>query len=81
VLSSSSWSGVFRVQRESLVARGVQDKLTGNMTKLTQNVSEPREMLHLVITEMREGFDHLIVGNEVTRKLAEDVGRLAITTS
>ena len=31
--------------------------------------------------EMREGFNNLIVADEVTRKLAEDVGRLAIATS
>ena len=34
-----------------------------------------------LISEMREGFKNLIVANEVTRKLAEDVARLAVATS
>jgi hypothetical protein len=31
--------------------------------------------------EMREGFNNLIIANEVTRKLAEDVARLAVQNS
>jgi predicted transcriptional regulator len=31
--------------------------------------------------EMREGFNNLIVANEVTRRLAEDVARLAVQNS
>jgi hypothetical protein len=64
------------------------DRLTANMHETRGMLHETREMLqetgemlHLVIGEMREGFDNLIVANEVTRKLAEDVGRLAIATS
>ena len=51
------------VQRQQA---GSIDRLTGNMAELTENVS-------LVIAEMREGFSNLIVANEVTRKLTEDV--------
>ncbi|HEX8091330.1 MAG TPA: hypothetical protein VF762_20915 [Blastocatellia bacterium] len=31
--------------------------------------------------DMREGFNNLIVANEVTRKLSEDVARLAVQNS
>ena len=31
--------------------------------------------------EMREGFNNLIIANEVTRKLSEDVARLAVQNS
>jgi hypothetical protein len=52
-----------------------------SIDRLTENMHQTREMLHGVIGEMREGFNNLIIANEVTRKLAEDVGRLAIATS
>jgi hypothetical protein len=48
--------------------------LTGDVQALTGNVEAMRE-------EMREGFNKLIVANEVTRKFAEDVARLAVQTS
>jgi len=57
------------------------DRLTENMHETREMLHETREMLHSVIGEMRDGFNNLIVANEVTRKLAEDVGRLAIATS
>jgi len=64
------------------------DRLTENMHETREMLHETREMLHetremlhSVIGEMREGFNNLIVANELTRKLAEDVGRLAIATS
>ena len=56
-------------------------ELTVSVAKLREDAREDRKRLDLVITEMRQGFDNLIVANEVTRKLAEDVGRLAIATS
>lgn len=53
-----------------------------------ERAREGKERLDLVITEMhqgfgemRHGFDNVIIANEVTRKLAEDVGRLAVATS
>src|SRR5215471_14037001 len=66
--------------------------ITGSVTELTargaefregsredgENVREERKRLGLAITEMRKGFDNLIIANEVTRKLTEDIGRLAI---
>jgi hypothetical protein len=73
----------------------VQRQQAANIDRLTENMHETRDMLHetrdmlhetrdmlhSVIIEMRQGFDNLIIANEVTRKLAEDVGRLAINTS
>src|SRR5215472_10296474 len=52
-----------------------------NARKDRENVREDRKRLDVVITEMRQGFDNLIIANDVTRKLGEDVGRLAIATS
>ena len=45
-----------------------------NLDKLTANVEAMRE-------EMQDGFSKLILANEVTRKLAEDVARLAVQTN
>jgi hypothetical protein len=55
----------------------VQRQQAASSDRLTENMHQTREMLHDVIGEMREGFNNLIIANEVTRKLAEDVGRLA----
>jgi hypothetical protein len=66
------------VQRQQAISI---DRLTENMHETREMLHETREMLHLVIGEMRERFNNLIVANEVTRKLAEDVGHLAIATS
>jgi hypothetical protein len=52
----------------------VQRQQAASIDRLTENMHQTREMLHDVIGEMREGFNNLIVANEVTRKLAEDVG-------
>jgi len=46
-----------------------------------ERARESRERLDLIINEMHQGFDNLIIANEVTRKLAEDVGRLAVAPS
>jgi len=59
----------------------VQRQQVVSIDRLTENMHQTREILHDVIAEMRDGFNNLIVANEVTRKLAEDVGRLAIATS
>jgi hypothetical protein len=59
-----------------LTARGAE--LREGSREDGENVREERKRLDLAITEMRKGFDNLIIANEVTTKLAEDVGRLAI---
>jgi len=59
----------------------IQREQAVSVSRLTENMHQAREMLHSVIGGMREGFDNLIVANEVTRRLAEDVGHLAMATS
>jgi hypothetical protein len=60
-------------------------KVSGDIERLTADVQALREaqaeqgrMLESVISEMRDGFNNLIVANEVTRKLNEDIARLTI---
>jgi hypothetical protein len=48
-------------------------ELTVSVSELREDAKEDRVRLDLVVTEMRHGFDNLIIANEVTRKLAEDV--------
>ncbi|MFP5264513.1 MAG: hypothetical protein ACLGJB_21715 [Blastocatellia bacterium] len=42
---------------------------------------DTREVLNSVIAEMREGFNKLILSNEVTRDLASKVASLEVQTS
>ncbi len=57
------------------------DDLRGTRELLDRVIIEMHERFDSMVTEMRDGFNNLIVANEVTRKLAEDVGRLAIATT
>jgi len=62
-----------------------QERTAANLESLAQSVSrlerETRGMFESMTEEMREGFNKLILGNEVTRDLTNQVARLAITTS
>jgi uncharacterized coiled-coil protein SlyX len=55
--------------------------LTGNIDRLSADVQALTGNVNAMQVEMREGFENLIVANEVTRKLAEDVARLAVQTA
>jgi hypothetical protein len=55
--------------------------LTIDVQALTGDVRGLKETVSIMQSEMREGFDNLIVANEVTRKLSEEVAQLAIKTS
>lgn len=55
--------------------------LTGKIIDLTDSVTRLEAQSEADRAEMREGFNNLIIANEVTRKLAEDVAKLAIATS
>ena len=83
-LSESHVKGLEDMQdmRQSQVktANDVQ-LLTGKIIDLTDSVTRLEAQSEADRAEMREGFNNLIIANEVTRKLAEDVARLAITTS
>ncbi len=68
--------------------RESQKSLTADIQALTLNVSELTGTVGTMQTEMRDGFDetreainNLILANEATRKLAEEVAILAMNTS
>ena len=69
-----------------------QERTTTNIAALTESVSrlgaqaetdrrEMRERFEIVTEEMRDSFNKMILGNEVTRDLTNQVTRLAIQTS
>jgi Mg-chelatase subunit ChlI len=58
-----------------------QAKFSTDIEQLKEVQAQQAENINSLINEMREGFNNLILANEVTRKLAEDVARLAIATS
>ena len=49
--------------------------------KLIEAVASTQSQLDSVITEMRDGFNHLIVASEATRDLANKVASLEVQTS
>ena len=56
-------------------------ELTDNVSRLEDNMSRLEAQGEADRAEMRETINNLIVANEVTRKLAEDVGRLVVQTN
>jgi hypothetical protein len=62
-----------------------QMKTAANIASLVKQAEadrrETRETFHMLTEEMREGFNKLILSNEVTRDLSNQVARLAIETS
>ena len=57
------------------------EQLKEAQARQTENIDKLAASVEAMQAEMREGFDNLIVANEITRKLAEDVARLAVSTS
>jgi methyl-accepting chemotaxis protein len=57
------------------------DSLTGIVLDLAQSVSRVEEQAEINRQETRDAINNLLLGNEVTRSLAQDVARLAIATS
>jgi len=57
------------------------DALAETVVSLAESVSRLEAQAELDRQETRDAIDKLILGNEVTRSLAQDVSRLAITTS
>lgn len=66
--------------------------LTRTVVELAESVSrleaqaendrrEMRERFEMVSEEMRDRYNKMILGNEVTRDLANQIGRLAVATS
>ena len=72
--------------------KDAQEGTAANLQLLAESVSrmgaqaeadrrEMRETFYSLTEEMRDGFNKLILSNEVTRDLAEKVARLAVATS
>jgi hypothetical protein len=57
------------------------EAVAGMQAQMEADRQETRDTISSMITEMRDGFNNLIVANEVTRKLSEDVARLAVQTA
>ena len=55
--------------------------LTERVGELTESQKRTDSQINALVEEMREGFNNLIVANEVTRDLAAKVGELAMQTS
>jgi hypothetical protein len=67
-------ANIDRLTADMQTLREVQTEQTRNINLLTGAVGS-------IVTEMRDAINGLIVGNEVTRQLAEDVARLEVQTS
>jgi hypothetical protein len=60
---------------------GIIDALAETVVSLAESVSRLETQGALDRKETRDAINKLILGNEVTRSLAQDVSRLAIATS
>jgi hypothetical protein len=56
-------------------------KVSAEIGQLTEAVSVMRQEMEANRTEIRQAIDNLIIANETTRKLSEDVARLTIQNS
>jgi cell division septum initiation protein DivIVA len=61
--------------------RATVNRLAGTVAELSTTVAELSTTVKAVIEEMREGFNNLIVANEVTRDLASKTAELAVNTA
>ena len=55
--------------------------LLDHHAKMSAEIGQLTEAVSTMQAEMHEGFNNLILANEVTRKLSEDVARLAVQNS
>ena len=58
-----------------------QAKVSADIERHSEQIGQLTESVEAMRVEMREAINNLITANEVTRKLAEDVARLAINNS
>jgi hypothetical protein len=62
-----------------------QKQLTDTVARMASEMEterrETRDVLNSVISEMRDGFNNLIIANEATRDLANKVASLEVQTS
>ena len=59
----------------------VQKQQGENLDKQAENLRDLASVVDAVVEEMRDGFNKLIVANEVTRDLANRVASLELQTS
>src|SRR2546423_10125886 len=57
------------------------NRLTADVQALTENTSAMQSQIDSIITEMRDGFDKLILANEITRDLAEQAIKLSVAVN
>lgn len=60
---------------------GHHAKVSANIDRLVETVSRLETQAELDREENRETFNNLILANEVTRSLSENVARLTVATS
>lgn len=65
---------------QSLQAESI-NKLTAATGMLTEATASTQSQLDSVISEMRDGFNKLILANEVTRDFANKIASLEVQTS
>jgi hypothetical protein len=81
-----------RVSTDIEGLKEAQESTAATIASLAESVSrlgaqaeadrrETRQTFDSLIEEMRDGFNKLVLSNEVTRDLSENVARLAIATS
>src|SRR5215469_2248973 len=61
--------------------KGIVADLTNAVSRLEAHAEADRAQAEADRIEIRDAINNLIIANEVTRKLTEDVARLAVQTS
>jgi hypothetical protein len=56
-------------------------KVSADIERHSEQIAQLTQSVEAMRVEMHEGFNNLILANEVTRKLSEDVARLTIQNS
>jgi len=68
--------------RESIAEMRESDReMRESIGEMRESIGEMRETVVGVMEEMRDGFNNLIIANEVTRNLAEQAAKLAISAN
>ena len=70
-----------RTSTELQSLKEAQERTTVNLQSLTESVSRLENQAEIDRQEMRDAIDKLILSNEITRDLANQVARLAVATS
>lgn len=68
-------------QETTAQIKALAENTDAQILALTERVDDVVGAVDVMRLELREAFDNLIIANEVTRKLTEDVAKIAIGTS